>query len=114
MKKPIQLLVSILLLLGVLNTASMADVDEIGQKYYIIFMRDHTGMKGSSFTKLQTQLEWKELFDNDGEQFIEVYSKKFPGLKEFLISEDFQKYRIDIRNFFIEFAKDAMGVAAGC
>ncbi|MFV0480725.1 MAG: hypothetical protein ACK5LP_01950 [Campylobacteraceae bacterium] len=113
MKKFTKSLILIFLLLNLSYAASFPEPG-LGQKYYMVFMKNATGMKGSDFTKLQTMLEWKELFDNDGEKFIEVYSNKFPALEPFLRSEDFQKFRVDLRHFFMFFAKDALGVAAGC
>jgi hypothetical protein len=92
---------------------SLAD-SELGQKYYVIYMKEETGLKGSVFTKQHTQAEWKALFDHNGEKFAAEYGKKYPALKAFLKSGDFQEVRIDIRDFCIEYAKDTMGMAAGC
>jgi hypothetical protein len=92
---------------------SSAD-SELGQKYYVIYMKEETGLKGSVFTKQHTQAEWKALFDHKGEKFATEYSKKYPALKAFLKSVDFQEFRIDIRDFCIEYASDTMGIAAGC
>lgn len=103
----------ILMFLGIINTSTIAD-SELGQKYYVIYMKEETGLKGSIFTKQYAQAEWKELFDEDGKKFINQNSKKYPKLKSFLNSVEFQNVRIDIRDFCIEFAKDTMGMASGC
>jgi len=113
MKQLMRLHILIFLVLGLVCTSSVAD-SELGQKYYIIYMKDTTNMKGAVFTKQHTQLEWKALFDDNAQKFSTEYTRKYPTLKTFLKSEEFQKVRIDIRDFCIEFAKDTMGVAAGC
>lgn len=113
MKQSIHFCILIFFIISMLCTSSIAD-SELGQKYYVIYMKDITNMKGSVFTKQHTQEEWKKLFDDNAVKFISEYSKKYPNLKIFLSSDEFQKVRIDIRDFCIEFAKDTMGVAAGC
>lgn len=109
----IRLYLFVMLSLSLILIESRAD-SELGQKYYVIYMKEETGLKGSVFTKQHTQAEWKALFDQKGEKFAVEYSKKYPALKAFLKSDDFQEFRIDIRDFCIEYAKDTMGMAAGC
>lgn len=113
MTRCIRLYFLLCLSLGLVAVESRAD-SELGQKYYVIYMKEETGLKGSVFTKQHTQAEWKALFDHNGEKFAAEYGKKYPALKAFLKSNDFQEVRIDIRDFCIEYAKDTMGLAAGC
>jgi hypothetical protein len=48
MKKVIGLLVSAFLLLGLMSTSAMADAAK-GQKYYLKYMKDGSGLNGAKF-----------------------------------------------------------------
>ena len=109
MKKLISLLVSAFFVIGLLSTNAMADAAK-GQKYYLKYMKNDSGMNGSKFATMHTQAEWKALFDGKGEKFIAEMSKKFPGLEAFLKGDKFEKFMPDIRDFCIEFASDSGNV----
>ena len=109
MKKLIGFLVSALFIVGLMSTSAMADAAK-GQKYYLKYMKEGSGLNGAKFATLHTQAEWKALFDGKGEKFIAEYSKKFPGLEAFLKGDKFEKFMPDIRDFCIEFASDSGNV----
>ena len=109
MKKVFGLLVSALLVLGVMSTSAFADAAK-GQKYYLKYMKDSSGINGAKLAKQHTQAEWKALFNGKAEKFIAEYSKKYPGLDGFLKSDKFEKFMPDIRDFCIEFASDSGNV----
>ncbi|AHJ14488.1 hypothetical protein [Sulfurospirillum multivorans] len=109
MKKLIGLLVSAFFIVGLLSTNALADAAK-GQKYYLKYMKNDSGMNGAKFAAQHTQGEWKALFDGKGEKFIAEYSAKFPTLDAFLKGEKFQKFMPDIRDFCIEFASDSGNV----
>ena len=109
MKKIIGLLVSAFFVVGLLSTNAMADAAK-GQKYFLKYMKNDTGMTGAKFAIEHTQNEWKALFAGKGEKFIAEYSKKFPALKAFFEGDKFEKFMPDIRDFCIEFASDSGNV----
>jgi hypothetical protein len=109
MKKLIGFLVSALFIVGLMSTSAMADAAK-GQKYYLKYMKEGSGLNGAKFATLHTQAEWKALFDGKGEKFIAEYSKKFPGLEAFLKGDKFEKFMPDIKDFCIEFASDSGNV----
>ena len=77
MKKLFSVFLGAFLLLGAVVTTASADSVK-GQKYYLKFMKDFTGMKGDKFVDLHTQAEWKALFDGNAEKFVEEFSAKYP------------------------------------
>ena len=109
MKKLIGFLVSALFIVGLMSTSAMADAAK-GQKYYLKYMKEGSGLNGAKFATMHTQAEWKALFDGKGEKFIAEYSKKFPGLEAFLKGDKFEKFMPDIKDFCIEFASDSGNV----
>lgn len=94
------------LMLSFATTSAFADPIK-GQKYYLKFMKDATGMNGAKFAHLQTQAGWQELFEGDGAKFIEKYAKEYPSLEEFLKSDKFSKFMPHIKDFCIEYAVDS-------
>ncbi|AOO66736.1 MULTISPECIES: hypothetical protein [Sulfurospirillum] len=109
MKKLIGLLVSAFFIVGLLSTNALADAAK-GQKYYLKYMKNDSGMNGAKFAAQHTQAEWKALFDGKAEKFIAEYSAKFPTLDAFLKGDKFEKFMPDIRDFCIEFASDSGNV----
>ncbi|ARU50099.1 hypothetical protein SJPD1_2849 [Sulfurospirillum diekertiae] len=109
MKKVFGLLVSAFLVLGLMSTSAFADAAK-GQKYYLKYMKDGSGMNGAKFATQHTQAEWKALFDGKAEKFVAEYSKKYPGLDGFLKGDKFEKFMPDIRDFCVEFASDSGNV----
>ena len=109
MKKVLGLLVSAFLVVGIMSTSAMADSAK-GQKYYLKYMKDASGMNGAKFAALHTQAEWKALFDGKGEKFVAEMSTKYPGLESFLKGDKFEKFMPDIRDFCVEFASDSGNV----
>lgn len=111
MKKFVTFILSAFLMLSLASTSAMADPAK-GQKYYLKYMKDSTGMKGDKFTKLHTQAEWKALFEGSAEKFVEEMSNKYPSSKEFLNGEKFPKFMPHIKDFCIEYALDSGKVPA--
>ena len=109
MKKVFGLLVSAFLVLGLMSTSAFADAAK-GQKYYLKYMKDGSGMNGAKFAAQHTQAEWKALFDGKAEKFVAEYGKKYPGLDGFLKGDKFDKFMPDIRDFCVEFASDSGNV----
>ncbi|MDD2384121.1 MAG: hypothetical protein PHN18_08020 [Sulfurospirillaceae bacterium] len=109
MKKIIGLLVTAFFVLGLMSTNAMADAAK-GQKYYLKYMKNDSGMNGAKFATQHTQAEWKALFAGKGEKFIAEYSAKIPGLKAFLEGDKFAKFMPDIRDFCVEYASDSGNV----
>ena len=109
MKKVIGLLVSAFFVLGLMSTSALADAAK-GQKYYLKYMKDASGLNGAKFATQHTQAEWKALFDGKGEKFVAEYSKKYPGLEGFLKGDKFEKFMPDIKDFAVEFASDSGNV----
>lgn len=109
MKKVIGLLVTVLFIAGFMSTNALADASK-GQKYYLKYMKNDSGMNGAKFASQHTQAEWKALFDDKAEKFVAEYSKKYPGLDAFLKGDKFEKFIPDIKDFCIEFASDSGNV----
>ncbi|WP_052433565.1 hypothetical protein [Sulfurospirillum arsenophilum] len=109
MKKVLGLLVSAFLVVGIMSTSAFADAAK-GQKYYLKYMKDGSGLNGAKFAAQHTQAEWKALFDGKAEKFVAEYSKKYSGLDAFLKGDKFEKFMPDIRDFCIEFASDSGNV----
>ncbi|MBV5279678.1 MAG: hypothetical protein J0647_11805 [Campylobacteraceae bacterium] len=109
MKKVIGLVISAFFILGLMSTSAFADSAK-GQKYYLKYMKNDSGMNGAKFATQHTQAEWKALFEGKGEKFIAEYSKKFPALEGFLKGDKFEKFMPDIKDFCLEFASDSGNV----
>jgi hypothetical protein len=109
MKKVISFLVGVFFVAGLMSTNVFADSAK-GQKYYLKYMKNDSGLNGAKFAALHTQAEWKVLFDGNAEKFIAEYSKKFPALEGFLKGDKFPKFMADIRDFCVEFASDSGNV----
>jgi len=109
MKKVIGLLVTVLFIAGLMSTNALADAAK-GQKYYLKYMKNDSGLNGAKFASQHTQAEWKALFDGKAEKFVAEYSKKYPGLDGFLKGDKFEKFMPDIKDFCIEFASDSGNV----
>jgi len=109
MKKVLGLLISVFLVLGMMSTSALADSAK-GQKYYLKYMKDGSGMNGAKFAAQHTQTEWKALFDGKAEKFVAEYATKYPGLDTFLKSDKFEKFMPDIKDFCMEFASDSGNV----
>lgn len=100
-------------LVGLSLAVSGASADHArGQKLYLKFMKDATGIKGDAFAALHTIAEWKGLCENEGAGFIKEISAKFPGASEFLNGAQFKKFQPDICDFVIHYAKDSGNVPA--
>ena len=98
-------------LLGLSMAVSTASADHArGQKLYLKFMKDATGIKGDAFAALHTISEWKKLCENEGSGFIKEISAKFPNASEFLKGAQFKKFQPDICDFVIHYAKDSGNV----
>ncbi|MGP1506197.1 MAG: hypothetical protein ACTTIM_01855 [Campylobacter sp.] len=106
MEKLFKVIASAFLLFSLSATTAFADSAK-GQKYYLKYMRDVTGMKGDKFTSGHTQAEWEALFAGSAEKFVEEYSKQYPSLKEFFESDKFPKFMPHIKDFCIEYAADS-------
>lgn len=109
MKKIIGLLISAFFILGLMSTNSFADAAK-GQKYFLKYMKEGSGLTGAKFATEHTQAEWKALFDGKGEKFVAEYSKKYPNLDAFLKGDKFEKFMPDIKDFCVEFASDSGNV----
>lgn len=98
-------------LVGLSLTVSSASADHArGQKLYLKFMKDATGIKGDAFAAQHTISEWKALCENGAEGLIKEYSQKYPGAAEFLQGSQFKKFQPDICDFVIHYAKDSGNV----
>ncbi|QKG29533.1 hypothetical protein [Campylobacter sp. RM16187] len=98
-------------LVGLSLTVSSASADHArGQKLYLKFMKDATGIKGDAFAAQHTIAEWKNLCSNEGAGFIDEYSKKYPNAADFLKGPQFKKFQPDICDFVIHYAKDSGNV----
>ena len=106
MKKLISTIASAVLMLSLVNTSLLADPAK-GQKFYLKYMKEASGINGAVFAKQHTQAEWAELFDGDASKFTSEYLEKYPNLKEFFESERFQKAVEHIKDFCIEYAADS-------
>ncbi len=110
MKKILGILITSFLLVGVMSSSALADAAK-GQKYYLKFLKKKTGLNGAKFATQHTQDEWKALFANDSEKFIEKYSKQYPKLDKFFNGAKFKtKYSKHIADFCIEYASDSGNV----
>ena len=95
--------------LGLATSFASADPAR-GQKLYLKFMKDATGIKGDAFSTQHTIEEWKKLCENGGADLIKEYSEKYPNAAEFLKGEQFKKFQPDICDFVIHYAKDSGNV----
>lgn len=109
MKKVIGLLITAFFIVGLMSTNALADAAK-GQKYYLKYMKNDSGLNGAKFASQHTQAEWKALFDGKAEKFVAKYSAKYPSLDGFLKSDKFEKFMPDIKDFCIEFASDSGNV----
>lgn len=111
MKKILGMAFAILVMLGAISTFAFADPAK-GQRYYLKFMKETTGINGAEFSAEHTQAEWAELFDGEAVKFIEDYSKKYPNAADFLKGKKFKKVMPHIKDFLIYYAKDSGNVPA--
>jgi hypothetical protein len=109
MRKVIGLIATTFFVLGLMGTNALADAAK-GQKYYLKYMKNDSGMNGAKFAAQHTQAEWKALFDGKAEKFIAEYAGKYPALDPFLKGDKFEKFMPDIKDFCIEFASDSGNV----
>lgn len=109
MKKILAMAFAILIGMSFLTTSAFADPAK-GQRYYLKFMKDSTGVDGAKFSAFHTQAEWEKLFDEDAAEFIEVYSKKYPKAADFLKGKKFKKFMPHIKDFVIHYASDSGNV----
>ena len=108
--KMLKLVLASFIAMSFLSTAALADAVK-GQKLYLKSMKQHTNITGAQFAASNTQAGWKKLFEGDGAAFISEMSGKYPGLKDFLNSDNFkQKVMPDLKDFLIEFASDSGNV----
>jgi hypothetical protein len=98
-----------LMLTTAAGSALHADV-KTGQKYYLKSLKSKVGMNGTQFAGQHTQDEWKELFENQGEGFIQEYSNKYPDAAKFLHNPKSWKKLQHIRDFAIEYGSDSGNV----
>jgi len=103
MKKVIGLLVSAFLMLGLMSTSALADAAK-GQKYYLKYMKDASGLNGAKFATQHTQAEWKGIYEagNLNNALIKE-CPKFKPTKEASLA--------DIYDFLYEYAVDSGNTA---
>lgn len=89
-----------------LSSGLFADVAK-GQKYYLTYLRPHFEYNGQKFAEQHLKIEWKRLFANNAEKFIEEYSKKHPKATTYLKSSEFQKIAPHVKDFAIKYAADS-------
>jgi hypothetical protein len=112
MKKFITMLLASFIMVGSLVSVASANADK-GQRYYLRYMKNDTGLNGSQFATQFTQSEWKEMFKDDGEAFIAKYSKKYPHMAEFFEGDRFKNRMMkDIKSFLIQYASDSGNIAS--
>ncbi|WP_458700116.1 hypothetical protein ACKGJI_09830 [Sulfurospirillum sp. 1307] len=110
MKRLLALLITAFMMVGVMSSSALADAAK-GQKYYLKYLKKTTGINGAKFAVQHTQAEWKALFANGGEKFIDEYSAKYPKAKAFFAKDKFKKkYMKHIADFCIEYASDSGNV----
>ncbi|MBE2983847.1 hypothetical protein CCAL9344_00585 [Campylobacter sp. RM9344] len=109
MKKIISCALIAMMGLSIASTTAFADYAR-GQKLYLKFMKDATGIKGDAFAAQHTIAEWKGMCENEGEGFIKAMSSKFPSANDFLSGAQFKKFQPDICDFVIHYAKDSGNV----
>ena len=98
----------IMTLLGV--TASFADAKK-GKKFYMKSLKSKMGnMNGMKFVSMYTMDEWKELFSEDGEVFIETFSERFPKASKLLSGKKFAKNMRHLCDFTVAYASDSGNV----
>ena len=104
-------LMKIALMIALLGTTTgFADVKK-GQKYYMkTFKSKFENMNGAKFAGLYSMDEWKELFDEKGEGFIEEFGERFPKAEKMLNSKKAWKKLQHIRDFAIKYASDSGNV----
>lgn len=92
-------------------TISMAHADvKKGQKIYLKTFKSKFHVSGAKFAAEHTQDEWEELFEDNGEEFIKVYSEKYPKAEKFLKNPKNWKKLEHVRDFVIEYASDSGNV----
>ena len=91
------------------STLVMADVKK-GQKAYLKALKGKFKMNGTKFAVMHTMEEWTELFEDEGEGFIEEFSALYPKASKFLKSKKAWKKLQHIRDFAIKYASDSGNV----
>ena len=99
-----KILLASTLILGFASTSLVADVVK-GQKAYIKFLKEPSGMDGAKFALKHTQAEWKKI-KADGKAEEEII-KICPNVKAGDVKESLLEHIMD---FSIEFASDSGNV----
>lgn len=82
------------------------DLDK-GHTYYQFIIYPMINIKGNEFTIKHTKEQWEKLFLNDAKEFKEKYSSLSSEFRDFLLSKKFKKISLDLKAFFIYYAKDS-------
>ena len=109
MKTVSKVLLGVSLLVGLLGTPLLADANK-GKKIFMKKFKSKVKMKGADFAGLHTQDEWKALFENKGEGFIEVYSKKYPKASKAMTGKKSWKKLEHLGDFLVMYASDSGNV----
>ncbi|WP_072681951.1 hypothetical protein [Arcobacter sp. LA11] len=89
-----------------LFASSLGDVDK-GHTYFRYIINPIINVKGDMFTIKHTKKEWEDLFSNNAQGFKSKYSTINDDFKKFLSSEKFDNIALDLKAFFIYYAKDS-------
>ncbi len=109
MKTLIKTLLITVILGSLGSTALLADAKK-GQKIYLKTLKAKFGMNGTKFASLHTVEEWEELFEDEGEAFIEEFSQRFPKAKKVLTRKNSWKKLQHVKDFAIKYASDSGNV----
>lgn len=102
-------LLKVVLALALMQASVWADVQK-GQKIYLKTYKGKFGLNGVQFASLHTVQEWKELFENQGEGFIEAFSQTYPKAAKMLQAPNAWKKLQHIKDFAMEYANDSGNV----
>jgi len=101
-------LIKMVLMISLLGaTVSFADAKK-GKKIYMKSLKSKFGnMNGAKFASLYNMEEWKELFEENSEGFIEEFSERFPKAEKILNRKKTLKKLLHVRDFVIKYASDS-------
>jgi len=106
-------LIKIILVMTVLGTTTSFADSQKGQKYYMKTFKSKFGnMNGAKFASIYTIDEWQELFEENGEGFIEEFSERFPKATKVLNHKKAWKKLQHIRDFVIKYASDSGNIVS--
>ena len=109
MKNLMKTLLTATVLIGLLNVSAVADIKK-GQKHYLKTFKSKFKMNGVKFATLHTQDEWRALFENNAEGFINEFSERYPKAQKLLNNPKSWKKIQHVRDFAIEYASDSGNV----